>query len=243
MGIIGRFVANKIGEKVVLPAAAKLAEKPVERYEKKQKKKHEQFYAAKEDKKVLVVMQKVYEFKDKLNVYDSHKTLRYRVTGEFFSLKRHLHIFNSEDVEIGEVKQKLIALRNPLSVESKPVDFDFIVNGQRVARLKSKTVFNDKLVLSNGWVVKGNFLKCKYKILDKRGKELANISNTAFFLDEGITLMLGEKASKTEYDAYRIEFDEGVNELLVLMIVLAVDIYNAPSKLSSFMSAATHKEF
>ena len=109
-----------------------------------------------------------------------------------------------------------------------------------MARLKSKTVFNDKLVLSNGWVVKGNFLKCKYKILDKRGKELANISNTAFFLDEGRTLMLGEKASKTEYDAYRIE---GVNELLVLMIVLAVDIYNAPSKLSSFMSAATHKEF
>ena len=55
--------------------------------------------------------------------------------------------------------------------------------------------------------------------------------------------MLGEKASKTEFDAYRIEFDEGVNELLVLMIVLAVDIYNAPSKISSFMSAATHKEF
>ena len=54
MGIIGRFVANKVGEKVVLPAAAKLAEKPVERYEKKQKKKHEQFYAAKEDKKVLL---------------------------------------------------------------------------------------------------------------------------------------------------------------------------------------------
>ena len=243
MGIIGRFVANKVGEKIVMPAAAKLVDKPLEKYEQRQKKKHEKFYEAKEDKNVLVVMQRVYEFKDTLNVYDEHKALRYKVNGEFFSLKRHLHIFNTENIEIGEVKEKLFALRNPLSMEDKPVDFDFIVNGQRVAKLKSKTVFKDKLVLSNGWVVKGNLLKCKYKVLDKKGKELANISNTLFFIDEGKTLMLGEKASKTEFDAYRIEFDEGVNELLVLMIVLAVDIYNAPSKISSFMSAATHKEF
>ena len=39
MGIIGRFVANKVGEKIVMPAAAKLVDKPLEKYEQRQKKK------------------------------------------------------------------------------------------------------------------------------------------------------------------------------------------------------------
>ena len=40
-----------------------------------------------------------------------------------------------------------------------------------------------------------------------------------------------------------LEIDEGINEQLMLMIVLIVKTHNAPSKISSFMSAATHKEF
>ena len=232
MGILGRFIAHKADEKIFIPATAKILEKPVELIDKKQKRMCEQTFEAKDGKNVLVIKQKAYEFNDKLNIYNEHKSLRYRVSGEFFSFKRHLHIYNYKDEELGEVKEKLFAIRGPLSLDQKPANFDFIVNGQRIAKLKTKNAFKDKLVLSNGWVIKGNIIGSKYKIYDKRGKELAGISNKAYFADS---------PKNERYYGYRIEYGENVEELLVLMVVLAIDIYKAPAKLNTIVGAALNK--
>lgn len=232
MGIIGRLIANKVDEDILMPVAGKLLEIPAGLIEKREKKLREQTFKEIEGKKVLIVKHKVYEFKDKLNVYNVHKTLRYRISGSFFSLKRLLHIYNSNDKELGTVKEKLFAFRSPFSVDHRPANFDFIVDGQKVARLKTRNTYKEKLVLSNGWYVNGNIESFKCKIYDKCGKEQASISNKAYFADS---------PKNEEYSGCRIEYDENADELLILMIVLSIYIYNAPSKFSSFMGAAHNK--
>ena len=89
-------------------------------------------------KKVLIVNQKLYTFKDIMNVFDETEKIKYKIKGEFASIKCHLHIYNTHNIEIAEVKEKLIALRKPLSMQTKVADFDFIIGGKKMAKLKSK---------------------------------------------------------------------------------------------------------
>jgi uncharacterized protein YxjI len=68
--------------------------------------------------------------------------------------------------------------------------------------------------LSNGWRVEGNASCTKYIIYDKTGKEIATIKQKIISFG----------------NTYRLEFDKSDNELYLLMIALAVDMYHAPSK-------------
>ena len=91
--------------------------------------------------------------------------------------------------------------------------------------MKSKTFLKDKLELDNGWVVKGNILGFKYSIFNKEEKEIANVSTKLLYFG----------------DTYKVEYDENVDELLVLMIVLAMDIFHAPSKKDDFKETLDYK--
>lgn len=195
-----------------------VAEKAINILDKKIDKNKKKLFKVGEGKKVLIVNQKLYTFKDIMNVFDETETVKYKVKGEFASIKRHLHIYNNENTEIAEVKEKLIALRNPLSLQSRIADFDFIIGGKKVAKLKSKTILRDKLELDNGWSVRGNISGFKYSIFNKEKKEIANVSTKLLYFG----------------DTYKVEYDEDADELLVLMIVLAMDIFHAPSKKESF---------
>ena len=104
-------------------------------------------------------------------------------------------------------------------------DFDFIINGKKEFKMKSKTFLKDKLELDNGWVVKGNILGFKYSIFNKEEKEIANVSTKLLYFG----------------DTYKVEYDENVDELLVLMIVLAMDIFHAPSKKDDFKETLDYK--
>lgn len=221
MGILGTIAKEALDETV----GSSVREKAIKVLDKKIEKNNEKLFEKKKGKKILIVNQKLYSFKDTLNVLDDSQTVKYKIKGEFASIKRHLHIYDINNVELAVVKEKLIALRKPLSMQIKVDDFDFIIGGKRVAKLKSKTIFKDKLILDNGWIVKGNITGFKYHIFDKDDKEIAKVSNKILYYG----------------DTYKVEYNEDANELLVLMIVLAIDIYNAPSKIEDFRDIVEYR--
>lgn len=220
MSILGT-IAKEIFDETI---GYNVADKGIKVLDKKIEKNKKKLFEVGKGKKVLIVNQKLYTFKDMMNVFDENENIKYKVKGEFASLKRHLHVFNTNNIEIAEVKEKLIALRNPLSMQTRIADFDFIVGGKKMAKLKSKTFFKDKLELDNGWIVKGNITGFKYSIFNKEGKEIAKVSTKLLYFG----------------DTYKVEYDENVNELLILLIVLAMDIFHAPSKKEEFKDAVDY---
>lgn len=221
MSILGT-IAKEIFDETI---GYDVAEKSKKILDKKIEKDNKKLFEVKNGKKVLIVNQKLHTFKDIINVYDETEMVKYKVKGEFASIKRHLHIYNTSNIEIAEVKEKLFALRNPLSMQTKIADFDFIINGKKEFKMKSKTFLKDKLELDNGWVVKGNILGFKYSIFNKEEKEIASVSTKLLYFG----------------DTYKVEYDENVDELLVLMIVLAMDIFHAPSKKDDFKETLDYK--
>lgn len=221
MSILGT-IAKEIFDETI---GYDVAEKSKKILDKKIEKDNKKLFEVENGKKVLIVNQKLHTFKDIINVYDEKEMVKYKVKGEFASIKRHLHIYNTSNIEIAEVKEKLSALRNPLSMQTKIADFDFIINGKKEFKMKSKTFLKDKLELDNGWVVKGNILGFKYSIFNKEEKEIAKVSTKLLYFG----------------DTYKIEYDENVDELLVLMIVLAMDIFHAPSKKDDFKETLDYK--
>ncbi len=221
MGILGTIAKEIFDETIgydVSEKAIKILDKKIDEDKKK-------LLKVGKGKKVLIVNQKLYTFKDIMNVFDETEKIKYKIKGEFASIKCHLHIYNTHNIEIAEVKEKLIALRKPLSMQTKVADFDFIIGGKKMAKLKSKAFLKDKLELDNGWIVKGNITGLKYSIFNKEGTEIAKVSTKILYYG----------------DTYKIEYDENVNELLVLMIVLAMDIFHAPSKIESFKDTVDYK--
>ena len=204
MGII-----DKIVEKVASTTIANNLDKPIDMLDKKIEKNRQKMFDVGKGKKALFIRQKLYTIRDYLNVYDENNIVKYKLKGEFISIKHHMHIYNIDNEEIGYVKEKILSFKNPLSFQTKPARFFFFANGKRIAKMKSKTVFKDKLVMDNGWVIKGNFSGFKYKIYNAYGKEIASVKSALF--DYG--------------DAYKVEYLEDIDELIILMIVIAIDMY------------------
>ena len=124
MSILGT-IAKEIFDETI---GYDVAEKSKKILDKKIEKDNKKLFEVENGKKVLIVNQKLHTFKDIINVYDEKEMVKYKVKGEFASIKRHLHIYNTSNIEIAEVKEKLSALRNPLSMQTKIADFDFIIN-------------------------------------------------------------------------------------------------------------------
>ena len=220
MSLIGHIVGSVLDE-TIGAAVLDNAIKGVDTLEKKQNKK---LFEVPKGKKVLIVNQKLYTYKDYINVFDEYEKIKYKVIGEFSSIKHHLHIYDFNNNEIGKVIENLFAFRKPLSLEIKPVNFDFYKNKKKIVKMKSKSGFKDKLLLSNGWIVKGSFFKFNYKVYDKNDNELCSVQTKLLYYG----------------DTYKVVFDEKCDELLILMIVLAIDIYNAPSKINQYKETFKH---
>lgn len=201
-------------------------DKPIEMLDKASKKKARKLFECAPGEQALLLNQAKFTWREQFCVFDTFERVKYTVKGEFTSIKRHFHIYDSQNKEVGYVKEKLLNLRPSAILESSPVDFTFDIPGQKAIHMRSKWSFiKEKFRVDNGWSVEGNLPGWKYKIFDDKENVVANVSYKMLYWG----------------DTYLITFPEDADDLLILMIVLAVDIVHAPKKREDLKGTIHHK--
>lgn len=190
--------------------AIKGIDKLSESAEKKADKKLQKFLDATPGHSHLFATQIRYTFKEKYYIYDQNQAVKYTVKGELLSMKHHLHVYDASGrSELGTVKEKLISLRSPLSLDSNPKDFDIEVEGKKIGKVKTKAAFTKQKfdVTFNGWRVEGDVFGKNYKILDS---------------DDNVIMLASQKLSYLN-DMYFVDITNPQDEFYCVMILLALD--------------------
>ena len=80
----------------------------------------------------LILSQNIYKLKEDFKIYDQNENLKYIVKGKLLSATHDLSVYDSTGkIKLGQVVQKLISLRSPLSIESHPQDFVIYIKGKK----------------------------------------------------------------------------------------------------------------
>ncbi len=147
----------------------------------------------------LYIRQKVFSWKDKFTVKDERGEDRFFVEGELFSLGKKLHVNDASGNEVAFIQQKLLTFMPKFFV---------YVGGTQVAEIvKEFTFFKNKYRIEGlGWEVDGNFLDHDYEI-KHNGRPIVTITKAWF----------------TWGDSYELDIVDGVNPVLALAVVLAID--------------------
>lgn len=147
----------------------------------------------------LYIKQKVFSWGDKFSIKDFDGFDKYYVEGEVFSWGHKLHVYNSGNSEVAFVKQKLMSWLPKFEV--------YINEALAVEVVKEFTFFKPKYTLQGtNWTVDGDFWSHNYVIYDG--------ANAIAFIDK-VWFSWG--------DSYELDIAEGVDEVLVVATVLAID--------------------
>ena len=170
MGIIKGLV--EFGASDAIIAATDVAIKGLDKVsavaKKRGEKKVQRFVDANPDHCHLFAAQTLYKLKETYYIYDRDKKVRFMVKGERLSLKHHLHVYDATGrTELATVKEQLISLRSPLSLESNPKDFIIEVGRKKIGKVKTKASFAKQKfdITFNGWNVEGDIIG--KKIIEK----------------------------------------------------------------------------
>lgn len=150
----------------------------------------------------LLIKQRVFSWTDSYDVYDEEGNKKYFVKAELLSLGHRLHVYDSRDNEIGMIKEKLMTLMPA---------FEIVIDGVRKGMIQKKLTFLKPKyeVEFNGWRVEGDFLAWNYDVY-AGGNSVIHI--TKELLHWG--------------DTYVIDFADPADELMGLMLVVAIDAAN-----------------
>lgn len=147
----------------------------------------------------LYMKQKVFSFGDKFTVKDANGMDRWFIEGELFSFGHRLHVFDANGVERALLQQKLFSFMPRFIIS---------VDGNEVAQMvKEFTLFKQRYFLDGlPWELEGNFWTHDYQLFES-----------------GTPIMHVTKEWFTWGDSYALNIADGVDELLCLCVVLAVD--------------------
>ena len=150
----------------------------------------------------LLIKQRVFSFGEKFDIYDEQGNVKYFVKGEIFSFGHQLHVYDMNDNEIGSVHEKIFSF---------PKQFEIVMNGATRGYItKQFTFFFQKYDIDfNGWTVDGDFLDWNYEVYSN-GRPIIQIN----------------KEWLTWGDTYTIDFENPEDELMGLMLVIAIDAAN-----------------
>ena len=150
----------------------------------------------------LLIKQRVFSWSDSYDIYDENGNKKYFVKAEFWSLGHRLHVYDVYDREIGMIKQRLFSFM--------PI-FDIEVDGKVLGSIQKKfTFFKPRYEIDfNGWRVEGNFMGWDDDVY-AGCSAVIHISKELFQWG----------------DTYVIDFDRAEDELMGLMLVIAIDAAN-----------------
>jgi uncharacterized protein YxjI len=147
----------------------------------------------------LYMQQKVFSLKDRFTIRDEYDTDVYYVEGEFLSLGKKLHIYNTREEEVAYIQQKLLTFLPR---------FHVFYGGILAAEIRKEfTFFRPSYVIEGpDWQVSGSFLEHDYEITH-----------------HGMPIVSVHKVWLSWGDAYEIDIEDGQDEAMVLSVVLAID--------------------
>ena len=150
----------------------------------------------------LMIKQRVFSWGEKFDIYDEQGNVKYFVKGEIFSLGHQMHVYDAYDREVGSVHQQLFTFRPK---------FDIVMGGvTRGTIVKQFTFFKEQYDVDfNGWYVQGDFMDWDYDVY-AGNRPIIHISKELF----------------TWGDTYVIDVENPADELMGLMLVLAIDAAN-----------------
>ena len=218
MGILGTLVKKTVGkavERTVGYAAAEIGiqacYKAKKRLEEGNPSKDAEFLSGvQEGHSRLIVGQKPYTFKESFSIFDEKEKVKYIVKGKLISATHNLTVYDATGENVlGRVKEKLISVRSPLSFESHPKDFIIEMGGKKLGKMKSRFAFGkSKFEFTfNKWVLEGNILGLKYKLLNEKKEKIMDVSSKVWVIG----------------DTYYLDITDHENELLCVLILLAID--------------------
>lgn len=99
----------------------------------------------------LLIKQRVFSWTDSYDVYDENENKKYFIKAEWLALGHRLHIYDSNQNEIGVIKERLLTFLPT---------FDIEINGKVIGSIQKKfSFFKPKYEVDfNGWRVEGDFL-------------------------------------------------------------------------------------
>lgn len=154
----------------------------------------------------LLIKQRVFSWTDSYDVYDEEGNVKYFVKAELLSLGHQLHVYDAHRNEIGIVKEKLFSLL--------PVFYIEVDGATRGTIQKKFTFFRPQYEVDcNGWRVEGDFLGWNYDVCSGCSS-IMHISKE--LLHWG--------------DTYVIDFANPEDELMGLLLVIAIDAANCTQK-------------
>jgi len=150
------------------------------------------------------IRERFFHLGDDFDVLNEHGDKVYRVDGKVFSLRGRLVIEDASGAEVASVHRHLIALR---------ATYEIRIGGEKAAEVKKKlfTPFRDKFTIDvpgpDDLEMKGDLLDHEY-VIERGGDEVASVS----------------KRWLTIRDTYAVQVAEGVDPLLIIGSVLALDL-------------------
>ena len=151
----------------------------------------------------LLIKQRVFSWTDTYDVYDEAGNPVYYVKAAFFSFGHQIHVYEkSTNREVGGVFQKLMTFMPTFEVN---------INGSSVGMIKKQfSFFKPQYEIDfNGWRVEGDFLGWDYDVYS--GSDVVmHISKELFSWG----------------DTYVIDINNPQDELMGLLLVIAIDAVN-----------------
>lgn len=151
----------------------------------------------------LLIKQRVFSWTDTYDVYDEYETPRYFVKAEFLSLGHKIHVYHKQTGrEVGAIREKLLTFMPKFEIE---------VNGQVMGVIEKQFTFlRPKYEINyNGWQVEGDFLGWNYDVMSGSS-----------------AVMHIQKELFRWGDTYVIDYQNPEDELLGLLLVIAIDAAN-----------------
>ncbi len=150
----------------------------------------------------LLIKQRVFSWSDTYDIYDESGEVKYFVKAEVFSIGHVIHIYNRFHEEVGCIRQKLLTFLPAFEME---------IGGQYLGKIKKEfSLFRPRYQLEfEDWRIEGNTFGWDYDVVAGNAS-IMTISKELFQWG----------------DTYSIDIFDEANELLGLLIVIAIDAAN-----------------
>jgi uncharacterized protein YxjI len=153
---------------------------------------------------MYVIRERFFSIGDDFDVLDEHGTKVFHVDGKVLSLRNKVVIEDPSGQEVASVHRHLVAMRPT---------YEITIGGEKAAEVRKKlfTPFRDRFTIDvpgpDDLEMKGDLLDHEY-VIDRDGHEVAVVS----------------KRWLTVRDTYAVQVSAGVEPLLILCSVLALDL-------------------
>ncbi|WP_430503059.1 LURP-one-related/scramblase family protein [Micromonospora trifolii] len=157
-----------------------------------------------ENRLMFVIKERFFSIGDDFDVLDEHGTKVFHVDGKVLSVRNKVVIEDAAGHEVATLHRHLVALRPTYEIR---------IGGEKAAEVRKKllTPFRDKFTIDvpgpDDLEMKGDLLDHEY-VIERDGTEVASVS----------------KRWLTIRDTYAVQVSAGVDPLLIIGSVLALDL-------------------